>query len=154
MRIVRLAAIAMAALSLLIAACDDDDGGGAATATPATSAAPSASATVSPNETPGAEQSPAPVDTPSGDEQEVTGIVGAVITATSRIEINQLSGADVSQIEVTSQTQIRRAVGGTLTLDQVRPSDRIVARGSVDGDTLTATRITLQEAVPGAQPGG
>jgi hypothetical protein len=77
-----------------------------------------------------------------------------VITATNRIEINQLSGADVSQIEVTPQTQIRRAVGGTLTLEQIRPSDRIVARGTVDGDTLTATRITLQEAVPGAQPGG
>jgi hypothetical protein len=153
MRIVRLAAVALAALSLFIVACDDD-GNGAATRTPAgsttTSASPSAPAD---DVTPGS-VTPPPVDTPSADEQEVTGIVGAVITATSRIEINQLSGADVREVEVTPQTQIRRAVGGTLTLAEIRPSDRILARGSVDGETLIATRVTLQEAVPGAQPGG
>ena len=156
MRIVRLAAVALVALSLFMVACDDDGGDdNASTAAGSTAIAGSPTAS-SRDVTPGSPTpvTPPPVDTPSTDEQEVTGIVGAVISSTSRIEINQLSGADVREVEVTPQTQIRRAVGGTLTLAEIHPSDRILARGTVDGETLIASRITLQEAVPGAQPGG
>jgi hypothetical protein len=77
-----------------------------------------------------------------------------VNAATGVIEINQLSGASVTQVQVTAATSIRLARGGTATLESLRPSDRIVAEGTVEGDVLTATRITVQEVVPGAAPGG
>jgi len=141
----RLGLTAFLALAVVVVGCDDDEGNGsAATNTPSSNARTTTVSTVPPAADP---------TTVTG-EAEVTGIVGAVVSATSTIEINQLSGADVTQIEVTAGTQIRRATGGSLTLAQIRPSDRIIARGAVDGDVLTATAITIQDVVPGAQPGG
>jgi len=141
------ALIALLALTLAAVACDDDDAGtnAAATNTPQVNERTSALPPTEP---------PAGGETPATAEEEVTGIVGAVVAGTSTIEINQLSGADVTQVAVTSATQIRRATGGSLTLAQIRPSDRIIARGAVEGAVLTASAITIQDVLPGAQPGG
>ena len=87
---------------------------------------------------------------------EVTGIVGAVSVASRTIEINRLSGASVTKISVEPSTALRKAGGGSTTLAQIRPSDRIIARGQLNDrkDTLIAVEITVQDVVPGAQPGG
>jgi hypothetical protein len=127
-------------------ACDDDDDGAAGTVTN-TMPASARTSTSAPTQPPAS-------DTPAPGEAEVTGIVGAIVTGANTIEINQLSGADVTEIVVTPSTQLRRATGGSLTLAQIRPSDRIIARGAVEGSVLTASRVTVQDVVPGAQPGG
>lgn len=155
MNILRPIAVASVSLTLaLAAACGGDDAASERTsASPATSPS-AAAATIVPRTT--VSQTPL-AETPAGGEDdaaEVTGIVGAVNQATSTIEINQLSGADVTQIEVTPQTELRRARGGTTTLSSIRPSDRIVAEGAVDGQALIATRVTVQDVVPGSSPGG
>jgi hypothetical protein len=149
LKVARCAALLLVSLALVIAGCGGDDAGYAQpTGTRTMPAATRAAAT--PN---GSSNTPA-AQTPGAGQDEVTGIVGAVVSATNTIEINQLSGADVTQVEVTADTQIRRATGGTLTLAQLRPSDRIVASGTVDGEVLVATRITVQDVVPGGAPGG
>lgn len=98
----------------------------------------------------------AAVRSPGGSTVEVTGIVGAVNAGSGLIEIDRLSGAAVRRIAVGPGTVMRRASGGTTTLGQIRPSDRIIARGTLNdrGDTLEATELTVQAVVPGAQPGG
>ena len=63
---------------------------------------------------------------------EVTAIVGAVNAGTRSIDINRLAGAPVNRVVVGSSTALRRAGGGALTLAQIRPSDRIIARGHVN----------------------
>ncbi len=95
-------------------------------------------------------------NTPQAGGDEVTGIVGSVSASTRTIEINRLSGARVTKITLDSTTVIRKAGGGTTTLAQIGPSDRIIARGKLNDreDALVATEITVQDVVPGAQPGG
>ncbi|HYM28876.1 MAG TPA: hypothetical protein VET66_12045 [Steroidobacteraceae bacterium] len=94
--------------------------------------------------------------TPAGASVQVTGIVGSVSTATGFIEIDRLSGAAVRSISVGASTVLRRAGGGTTTLAQLRPSQRIIAEGTLNdrGDTLVASQVTVQDVVPGVQPGG
>jgi predicted transcriptional regulator len=86
----------------------------------------------------------------------VTGIVGTVNAGQSQINIQHLSGAAVRKISVDSRTSIRKAGGDSLTLGEIRPSDRIIAEGTLNDrqDTLLATLITVEQVVPGAQPGG
>lgn len=154
-----LTVIALLAASVAVA-CGGDGGseratptrgaGAAATptravATPATTAA--ATVTSAATAAPTAQSSPAGA-------VEVTGIVGAVIASRNVIEINRLSGADVREVQVVATTGIFQATGGRLKLDQIRPSDRIVAEGTVDGETLIATRVTVQDIIPGGPPGG
>jgi hypothetical protein len=128
-------------------ACDSGATGEAPTRPPATSAV-GATATQ-----PAASQS-AITET----EVEVTGIVGAVGASTGVIEINRLSGAAVNRVETSTETRLRSPEGKALTLGQLRPSDRIVARGSLNerGDTLVAAEITVQslDPAPGSGPGG
>ena len=87
---------------------------------------------------------------------EVTGIVGGLNLNGSKIEIKRLQGAAVTQIAVDGTTIIRKATGGRLQLKDVRTSDRIIARGVLNDrrDALVASEITVQDVVPGAQPGG
>jgi hypothetical protein len=157
----RLTVPALAAvLALALAAC----GGSGSSATPTaqstrTANSPTAAAAtvaVTPQQT-AASATPAPVETtPAGEITEVTGIVGTVSTATQTIEIKRLQGASVTRLEVGPRTVIRKAAGGTAQLRDVKPSDRIVAKGALNdrGDALVATEITVQDILPGAQPGG
>jgi hypothetical protein len=139
-----------AAVALLAAAC----GGGSSDSTTATPAAtPRAAATA-----PAAASSPAARATAGqpGATVEVTGIVGTVNAGQSQINIQHLSGVAVRKISVDSRTSIRKAGGGALTLGEIRPSDRIIAEGTLNDrqDMLLATQITVEQVVPGAQPGG
>ena len=45
---------------------------------------------------------------------------------------------------------------GTIQLKDIRPSDRIIAKGKLNDrrDALVASEITVQDVIPGAQPGG
>ena len=99
---------------------------------------------------------PARTQPASGDVLEVTGIVGGLNLNGSKIEIKRLQGAAVTQIAVDGTTVIRKATGGRLQLKDVRTSDRIIARGVLNDrhDALVASEITVQDVVPGAQPGG
>jgi len=105
--------------------------------------------------TPGA-GGPASASPDSGTVDEVTGIVGSVSSATRTILIDRLSGASVTKITVDESTIIKRVSGDTITLGEVRVSDRIVASGHVNDrqDALVATHVTVQDVIPGAQPGG
>ena len=134
-----------------------DDAKSDPTAKPATPAA-GASAAVTPasttastatSSTPGATK-------PAGNKVEVAGIVGVVNVSGNVIEIKRLSGASVTEIAVESTTTIRKATGGKIAFKDIRTSDRIVASGELNdrGDQLIATEITVQDVVPGAQPGG
>ena len=119
----------------------------------------SASASVAVTSTPGADSTVAntPITANSaGGQVEVTGIVGGINTGTRTIEIRRLRGASVTRIEVGDATKIRKATGGTIPLADVRVSDRIIATGVLNDrrDALVATEITVQDVVPGAQPGG
>ena len=127
------------------------------TATAAIPASASASAALS--STPGADSTAAntPITADSaGGQVEVTGIVGGINASTRTIEIRRLRGASVTKIEVGDSTKIRKAAGGTIPLADVRVSDRIIATGALNDrkDALVATEITVQDVVPGAQPGG
>jgi hypothetical protein len=101
--------------------------------------------------------SPSPVTAATpGASVEVVGIVGSVETSARAIEIRRLQGASVTRIELSPTTVIRKATGGTVQLAAVRTSDRIVAKGSLNDrhDAVIATEITVQDVLPGAQPGG
>jgi hypothetical protein len=152
---------AVAALLLLgfiaSVACGDDDDTPDAAASPtrAGAAATSAATPTSSANTPVNAATPSATEVPpTGDESEVAGIVGAVDQGSNTIEITHLSGAAVTKVRVTSGTELRRARGGNITLAQIRPSDRIIAEGDVEGDVMTAREVTVQDVVPGAQPGG
>lgn len=148
---------ALSAIAIVGAACSDD-GDGADDASPtarATSAATSAA--TRPAATAGAAQpssTPAAGATSAPASDEVRGIVGAVNAGERTITITRLSGAQVTRIIVSPTTEIRRARGGTATLSEIRPSDRIIAQGAVSGGALEATRITVEDVIPGAAPGG
>ena len=126
-----------------------------ATTGSATARAGAASPTAAAPKTVAAANTPAPSNG-GATATEVTGIVGAVSIASRTIEINRLSGASVTRISIEPSTALRKAGGGSTTLAQIRPSDRIIARGRLNDrkDTLIAIEITVQDVVPGAQPGG
>ena len=145
------AAIALIAAS---AACGSDS-------QPAsTPALRSATAAVAAASTPATSSAGAPTAAatraPSGDVVDVTGIVGGLNLSGNVIEIKRLQGAAVTQIAVNAATTIRKAAGGKLQLKDIRTSDRIIAKGKLNDrrDQLVATDITVQDVVPGAQPGG
>ena len=125
----------------------------AGTTTAATATAPTGS---TPAARPTTGLTPAAKQPASGDVLEVTGIVGGLNLNGSKIEIKRLQGAAVTQIAVDGTTIIRKATGGRLQLKDVRTSDRIIARGVLNDrrDALVASEITVQDVVPGAQPGG
>lgn len=93
---------------------------------------------------------------PAGETVEVTGIVGGLSLNGAVIEIRRLQGAPVTQIAVDAKTVIRKAAGGRLQLKDIRTSDRVIARGALNDrrDALVASEITVQDVVPGGQPGG
>ena len=140
-------------IALLSAASLVACGGGSKKSQPAPSASAAVTAAASPSPKPAA--SPAS-SAPAGESVEVTGIVGNVNAGTRTIQIERRSGASVTKISVGTSTVIRRAAGGTATLSQIKPSDRIIARGTLSerGDALVASEITVQEVVPGSSPGG
>jgi hypothetical protein len=127
---------------------------GASVAVSAT-APPSPTARMQPVVTPESSATP-PTSQPAGETVEVTGIVGGVNLSGNAIEIRRLQGAAVTQVSVDSRTVIRKAGGGTLGFKEIRTSDRIIARGTLNDrrDALIATEITVQDVVPGSQPGG
>jgi glucose/arabinose dehydrogenase len=123
---------------------------------PAPTAPAAATAAASPSPKPAASPSPASSPAAAGETVEVTGIVGSVNAGTRVIQIERRSGASVTKISVGPSTVIRRATGGTAALSQIKPSDRIIASGTLSDrrDTLVAAEITVQEVVPGSAPGG
>ncbi len=136
----------------MLTACGSSDDGDDVGGTPAASApaATTTARTPAPSATePGAASTPA-----SSGEVEVQGIVGAVDEDARTIIINRLQGADIGIIEVDAGTRITSACGGTLRLGDLRPSDRIVARGTVEDGALVATEIEVGQVVPGSAPGG
>jgi hypothetical protein len=140
---VRFVTALLVAGSLLVAACEDE-------ADDAPSAAPTSRPTSAATTQPSPEQ---PADDGSA-VAEVQGIVGAVDEAQRTIEINQIQGAEVDVIELSTATRIRDAQGRVIDLAEIRPSDRVVARGRVEGDVLIASEVTVSQAVPGSGPGG
>jgi hypothetical protein len=154
----RLLLIAATIVALLSAACGDDDATPAAPAASATAAA-TAAASGSPVATVARTQAAAATaraTAPAGESVEVTGIVGGLNLNGNIIEIKRLQGAAVTQISVDARTVIRKAAGGTVAFKDIRTSDRIIARGTLNdrGDVLQATNITVGEVIPGSQPGG
>ena len=133
----------------LATGCSDDND---TPSTPTVSATRSATADIPPTADP-----PQSVSTPQNgvDEVEVQGVVGAVDTRTSTIEIRATGGSSIEIVDVTPATAIHRAGGGTLELADVRASDRILATGVIEGDPsrMTATEVTVQQVVPGGPPG-
>jgi glucose/arabinose dehydrogenase len=128
-------------------------GGGSKKSQPTPAATVAAATAASPSPKPAA---PPSAPAPTGESVEVTGIVGNVNAGTRTIQIERRSGASVTKISVGPATVIRRAAGGTATLSQIKPSDRIIASGTLSerGDALVAVEITVQEVVPGSSPGG
>jgi hypothetical protein len=161
------AAVAMLVATLAFSACGGSSSSNSdATANPAT-AAPSAAASVAaaqtststtpaPGATTDAATAAAPPPSSDGASLEVTGIVGGVNLNGNVLEIKRLSGAAVREIAIDSSTVIRSAAGGRIAFSDIRVSDRIIADGPLNDrqDQLVATEITVQDVVPGAQPGG
>jgi hypothetical protein len=156
---VLLAAFSAFTIALMSLACGS--GTKASPTTSATAAAsvaastPSATARTQTAATP-ASSAAATTSPPAGATLEVTGIVGGVNLSGDAIEIKRLQGAAVTQVSVDANTVIRKAGGGTLRFDEIRTSDRIIARGTLNDrrDALVASEITVQDVVPGSQPGG
>jgi hypothetical protein len=145
------------AISAVTVACDGNSGAdttpvtaSAVAGTSPTAAAPGATA----HTTAATEPKPAEA-TPSG-TIEVQGVVGAVDVAARTIDIKPTGDAKYTKIILSPATTIKRAGGGSLRLQDVRPSDRIIAFGRPGDDptTLLSTDVTVQAVVPGAQPGG
>lgn len=138
------------AVALTVACGGDDDGGDRATP-PTPDGSPAATRAAS---TPSRGGVPRPGETQDGGEAvEVTGLAGVVNVAARTIEITRLSGAEVTRIEVTERTVITRGQGGeTLTLADIRPSDRIIATGTLGEDgSFVAAEVEVQ---PEPSPGG
>jgi hypothetical protein len=96
-----------------------------------------------------------PEDTSDG-LVEVTGIIGAIDAGARVIEINRLSGADVTRISTDDATVLVSPQGARLQFLNLRPSDRIIARGTIDPATgvLHGTRVEVSPAVSGGgEPG-
>jgi len=147
----------LAAMALAVTAWSC--GGGSKSSPPPTTvaASPTAdSATKSPAVSTPETSATSPATADTGTLDEVTGIVGSVNNASRTIQIDRLSGAAVTRITVDSSTVIKTASGDTITLSEVHVSDRIVASGRLNDrqDALVATNVTVQDVLPGAQPGG
>lgn len=153
------APVAVVTLAALLAACG---GGSAAKGTPTSGAATVIVAASPASGSPAAVRSPGGTVTAAatagapGSSAEVGGIIGVVSVSSGFIVIERRSGADVRKLLVDSRTVVRKAAGGTERLEDLKPSDRIVASGRLNdrGDALQADVITVQAVVPGAQPGG
>jgi len=141
-----------AAAPLIAIACGGDDGAGptptSGAATPA-STRPISTATA-------ATATSAATDPTATSTIEVQGVVGAVDLAARTIDIKPTGDAKFTKIVLSPATTIRRAGGGSVQLRDVRPSDRIIALGRPGDDpaALLSTDVTIQQVIPGAQPGG
>jgi hypothetical protein len=133
-------------LSVVAAACGDDED----TPGPTPRSTPSTAAPTTSRGTP----DPQPTDDSSADRIEVTGIIGSVNPATRVIEITRLSGADVRRVQASAATVIVDGRGNRLQLGDLKPSDRIIARGGAGGaGVLVASEIEIS-AVTGGPSGG
>lgn len=137
---------AAVALTAVVSGCDGD---GAPKTAPSATAGDVTSARTS-------AASPETLATAPAGTVEVTGLVGAVDVPGGTIAINRLSGADVGRVQIVGTTRILSTSGGRLALAELRPSERLIARGSIDAATgdLVAESVTVQPAGPGAPPGG
>jgi hypothetical protein len=138
--------------ALALTACGGDSDDAQSDATPGVTAEPTvaATATVAPAESPAAQPTDA---APDGASAEVQGIVGSVDAEADAIIINRIGGASVKRVVVVSRTEIRDTRGNRLRLTQIRPSDRIIARGTVEGQDLIADEVEIGQVVPGTSPG-
>ena len=148
-----LAATAASITVVMSVACGGDSNTSPAGATPA---APAVRTQAAATPVSGATSAPAATSHVAGEMVEVTGIVGGVNLSGNVLQIRRLQGAAVTQVSVDPGTVIRKAAGGSLPFKGIRTSDRIIARGRLNDrrDTLLASEITVQDAIPGAQPGG
>jgi hypothetical protein len=144
-RVLALGAIIAGTIATTIACGDDGDGAEAS----ATAVATRTAAPATPQST--AE----PHATSSGETIKVQGVVGAVDARAGIIEIRATGGSSVTMIVLAPGASIARPNGTAIVLDDVRPSDRIVAEGvaGTDPETLVADTVTVQQVVPGGQPG-
>jgi len=142
--------------SAIAAACGGDDNGPRdSTPTVSAGSTPDVANTAPSPATTAGSTGPAEDPTPTG-AIEVKGVVGAVDVAARTIEIRPTGEAQFSKIILSPATVIRRANGGEMRLSDVRPSDRIIAFGRPGDDptALLTTDVTVQQVIPGAQPGG
>jgi len=161
-------ALILAAVTIATVACSGDDSTddptpvrSPAAASTAGATAPGASATPDSAATPDADSTPGSAPTPEGtaptEDIEVQGVVGSVDEAAGIIDF-RATGAEqrFSRIELAPGATIETASGSRIDLANIRPSDRVIARGSQGEDegTLLADEVTVQAVVPGAQPGG
>ncbi len=162
MRII-LAAAAASIIAMTAAACGGETAPPPRSVTTVSPTAPGATPSASTARTQvaatpvgGVPRTPVAPSSPAGETVEVTGIVGGVNLKGSVIEIRRLQGVAVTQVSVDQRTIIRKAAGGTLAFRDIRTSDRIIARGTLNDrlDTLLASEITVQDVIPGSQPGG
>jgi hypothetical protein len=147
--VLRLLLVLTLSASVVATACSDDE------SEPEPTPSPAAERTAAPTPSVAQPTAGAATTEPDANEIEVQGVVGTVDARSSTIEIRATGGSPITTIEVGGDTAIRRASGGNLTLAEVRPSDRITARG-VEGsapDSLLANEITVQQVVPGGPPG-
>ncbi len=144
--------------AVAIAACGGDTDEAPTSASPAITVEPSAAASPA-VPTPGASSAESPSAQPTdarattGALAEVQGIVGSIDRDAGAIIINRIGGASVKRVLVVPGTRIRDTNGNTLRLTQVRPSDRIIARGTVEGQDLIADEVEISQVVPGTSPG-
>jgi len=132
-------AAAMIAASLIIVACGDDGDDGIAPESQRTT---------------GTQPTTTPEATAEG-LVEVIGIVGALDIAGRTIEITRLSGAEVTRIAIDEEAVFTNAEGTRIQIIHIRPSDRIIARGTVDAaaGVMRASRIEVSRAIDGTQGG-
>ncbi len=154
-RLVLIALALAATLPAMAAACGGgDDAEPTAPAVPPTVAGtqPAQTAAVTPAQSASA---PSADPTPTA-AIEVQGVVGAVDVQARTIDIKPTGDAKFTRIVLSPATTIKRAGGGTVRLQDVRSSDRIIAFGRPGDDptTLLSTDVTIQAVLPGAQPGG
>jgi hypothetical protein len=143
-------AAALAAAAMLLLACNANDDDGVISVRPE-DLTPDATLSAG---TPEPTRAPAATPPDGADAVEVQGIVGAIDDAAGAISITRLQGADVDTVRVEAGTRIRSAGGRSITLTDLRPSDRIIATGRIEDGALVASEITVGQVVPGADPGG
>ncbi len=136
---------------LAAVACSDGDGDDADSG-----GEPTTASTVAPTQV-AEPPSPDPGEPTPATTIEVQGVVGVVIKTTRIIEIRPTGEQQqYDKIALTPNARIMRAGGGPLSLDDVRPSDRIVAFGR-PGDSpgsLISDDVTIQQVIQGGAPGG
>jgi hypothetical protein len=140
-----LIAVALVGALFVVGCSGDGDNPGAPAAT-----------TTPPITTPGPTLTPDPSDPTPSSTIEVQGVVGVVNERERTIDIRPTGAEQFTKIALGPNTVIQRAGGGELSLEEVRPSDRIIAYGRVgdDPDTLVSDDVTVQPVIPGASPGG